>query len=102
MAMFHQLLAIVDRDETRGRSYLVRLAAPHGIADRFPDCYEACKGISPFAASVRDGRPLRVAVDVRRGELFVVDSHRMLPNAYYIGAAQKWRVFSRRSRSITK
>jgi hypothetical protein len=87
--MFHQLLAIVDRDETRGRSYLVRLAAPHRIADRFPDCYEVCRGISPFASPARDGRPLRVAVHVRRGELFVVDSDRMLPNAYYIGVAQK-------------
>jgi hypothetical protein len=87
-AMFHQLLAIVEGDETPGRRYLVQLAAPHGVADRFPDCYEVCKEISPFAASARDGRPLRVAVHVRRGELFVVDSHRMLPNAYYIRVAQ--------------
>ena len=27
---------------------------------------------------------LRVAVHVRRGELYVVDGHRMLPNAYYL------------------
>ena len=87
--MFHQLLAIVDRDGTRGRSYLVRLAAPHGIADRFPDCYEVCKGISPFASPARDGRPLRVAVHLRRGELLVLDSHRMLPNTYYISVSQR-------------
>jgi hypothetical protein len=62
---------------------------PYGIADRFPDCYEACKEISPFASSIREGRGLRVAVHVRRGDLFVVDSHRMLPNAYYIDVAQK-------------
>jgi hypothetical protein len=30
------------------------------------------------------GRPIRVAVHVRRGELFVVDSDRMLPNSYYV------------------
>jgi hypothetical protein len=29
-------------------------------------------------------RPLSVAVHIRRGELFVVDSSRMLPNSYYI------------------
>jgi hypothetical protein len=28
--------------------------------------------------------PIIIAVHVRRGELFVVDSHRMLPNSYYI------------------
>ena len=33
-------------------------------------------------------KALRVAVHVRRGELFVVESHRMLPNAYYVTAAQ--------------
>lgn len=30
------------------------------------------------------GRPIQVAVHVRRGELFVVDSDRMLPNSYYV------------------
>lgn len=30
------------------------------------------------------GRPINVAVHVRRGELFVVDSDRMLPNSYYV------------------
>jgi hypothetical protein len=29
-------------------------------------------------------RPIVVAIHVRRGELFVVDSHRMLPNSYYV------------------
>ena len=30
------------------------------------------------------GRPIQVTVHVRRGELFVVDSDRMLPNSYYV------------------
>lgn len=30
------------------------------------------------------GRPVVVAIHVRRGELFVVDSDRMLPNSYYV------------------
>ena len=88
MELFHQLVGIVDSDENRARSYLVQLAAPHGIADRFPDCYEVCKEISPFAAAARDGRPLRVAVHIRRGELLVLDSDRMLPNTYYISVAR--------------
>jgi hypothetical protein len=35
------------------------------------------------------GRKLRIAVHIRRGELFVVDSDRMLPNSYYIGCIKK-------------
>lgn len=91
LAVFQQLAAMFDLDKTGGRPSLVRLVMPFGIADRFPDCYEACKAISPFPApaSVREGRPLRVAVHVRRGELLVLDSDRMLPNAYYIRVAQR-------------
>lgn len=36
-----------DRHETGGRPALVRLMLPYGIADRFPDCDEVCKGVSP-------------------------------------------------------
>ena len=74
----------------------MQLVLPYGIADRFPDCYEVCKEISPFASSVREGRPLRVAIHVRRGELFVIDSQRMLPNVYYINVAQHTRSASHR------
>jgi hypothetical protein len=91
MAVFEQLAAMFDPQRTGGRPSLVRIVMPFGIADRFPDCYEVCKEISPFPASapVREGRALRVAVHVRRGELFVLDSDRMLPNAYYIAVAQR-------------
>jgi hypothetical protein len=88
MEIFHQLVAMVDRRDS-GRSYLVQLVTPYGIADRFPDCYEVCKEISPFEAYLRDGDTLRVAIHVRRGELLVLDSDRMLPNSYYINVAQQ-------------
>jgi len=45
------------------------------------------KGCSLFPWTLRPmllARPVIVAVHVRRGELFVVDSDRMLPNSYYI------------------
>lgn len=66
MEILHQLVAMFDKHETGGRPSLVQLVMPYGIADRFPDCYEVCKEISPFASSVREGRALRVAVHVRR------------------------------------
>lgn len=46
----------------------------------------------PVSLSYRStiiGRKLRIAVHIRRGELFVVDSDRMLPNSYYIGCIKK-------------
>src|SRR5262249_4509602 len=88
METVDQVVAMFDAGETGGRPILARLQIPYGIADRFPDCYEACKAVSPFAASPRKGRALRVALHVRRGELLVVESHRMLPNAYYVSVAQ--------------
>jgi hypothetical protein len=91
IAVFQQLAAMFDTQRTGGKASLVRIVMPFGIADRFPDCYEVCKEISPFPplAPAREGRTLRVAVHVRRGELFVVDSDRMLPNGYYIAVAQR-------------
>ena len=91
LAIFHQLADMFDLDKTGGRPSLIRVAMPFGIADRFPDCYEVCKDISPFPAPARGSvdRPLRVAVHVRRGELLVLDSDRMLPNSYYIRVAQQ-------------
>ena len=77
-----------DAGVTGGRPILVKLVEPYGIADRFPDCYDVCRGISPFSAAPREHRPVRVAIHVRRGELLVVDSHRMLSNAYYVKVAQ--------------
>jgi hypothetical protein len=84
---FRLLEYLVDSGATRGKPGLVRLMLPHGIADQFPDCYDACKRISPFASAHRDGRALRVAVHVRRGEQVVLKSDRLLPNAYYVSVA---------------
>jgi hypothetical protein len=69
--------------------WLLKVTLPYGIADRFPDCYEVCKEVSPFASVPRRGRPLRVAIHVRQGDLLVVDSHRMLPHGYFVAVAQR-------------
>jgi hypothetical protein len=84
----NQLVATYDKHETGGRPALVRLMFPYGIADRFPDCYEVCKEVSPFSPTRQEGRVLRVAVHVRRGEQIVLNSERMLPNSYFIQVAR--------------
>jgi hypothetical protein len=88
LKLLELLVGGFDKNETGGRPLLLRLATPYGIADRFPDCYRVCKSISPFAAAPRDGRPLRIALHVRRGDLLAIESHRMLPNAYYVAVAR--------------
>jgi hypothetical protein len=72
-----------------GTPTLVRLATPHGIADQFPDSYGACTEQSPFTAPERGGRPLRVALHVRRGEQVVLRSDRMLPNQYFVSVGRR-------------
>lgn len=84
-----QLVATFHRNGADGTPILLQLLLPYGIADCFPDCYEVCKEVSPFASSGREGRALRIAIHVRWGDLLVVDSHRMLPNSYYVNVAQK-------------
>jgi hypothetical protein len=84
------LAAAFDRNETGGRPILAHLVFPYGIADRFPDCYDVCKGVSPFASTPLTDRVLRVAVHVRRGDLAPLQyDDRMLPNAYFIQVAQQ-------------
>ena len=72
-----------------GTATLVQLVTPYGIADRFPDCYEVCKQLSPFASSGRGRGPVRVALHVRRGEHVISSSDRMLPNGYYVNVARR-------------
>jgi hypothetical protein len=87
--LVRQLAALSDRHEINGRPSLVKLLLPYGIADRFPDCYEVCKEISPFASSGHEGGALRVALHVRRGEQVLLDSDRMLPNSYFVNVAKR-------------
>jgi hypothetical protein len=76
-------------DRSPMRPLLLHIGMPFGISDRFPDSLVVCQDVSPFQWPEQSGRPLRVAVHVRRGELFVVESQRMLPNSYYVAAARQ-------------
>jgi hypothetical protein len=61
---------------------LFRIFNPFPIADKHPEIYNCVKYISPFTK--KQIPFFRIAIHVRRGELYVIDSHRMLPNSYYI------------------
>jgi hypothetical protein len=71
------------RDEPGNTLLLVQLAG--AIVDKNPGLLAMGCNVLPWTIRpVIYGRPVVVAVHVRRGELFVVDSDRMLPNSYYV------------------
>jgi hypothetical protein len=64
---------------------LIRILFPYEVTNRYPEIYRFAKAISPF--QYHRSEAFRLAIHVRRGELYVVDSHRMLPNSYYVSCA---------------
>jgi hypothetical protein len=78
-------LQIQEEAKSQRTFHLIELGLPYRISDRHPEILTHVKAISPFE---RSSSPLfRIAIHVRRGDLFAVDSHRMLPNAYYTEVA---------------
>lgn len=71
--------------ETAGEFHLVRILYPYPVTDRYPDLYRHATAISPFQR-VRS-EVFRLAIHVRRGELFAIFGDRMLPNSYYVSCA---------------
>ena len=86
----------------RRRHALLLMQMPYAVADVFPRAYAAVRGVISESAGARlaaeafsaefnrqNEEQIAVAVHVRRGELFAVDSHRMLPNSYYISVCNR-------------
>lgn len=64
------------------KNVLAKLYLPYGITDMNPTLYKHCHGV--YKTLLKPNTKFTIGVHVRRGELFVVDSDRMLPNSYYI------------------
>jgi predicted nucleotidyltransferase len=77
------------RDDRDGDFHLIRIVLPYTVTDRYPELYRYAKAISPF--TYRRSDVFRLAIHVRRGELFAVEGHRMLPNQYYVSCALRFR-----------
>lgn len=71
--------------KTTGHFTLLRILFPYPVADQNPEIYRHVQAISPFPRTRSE--VFRLALHVRRGEELVVDSERMLPNAYYVSCA---------------
>jgi len=62
--------------------HLVKMIFTHPAADHFPQMLSHLKAVSPF--ETRTSPVFRIAIHVRRGDLFIADTSRVLPNAYYM------------------
>ncbi|MFZ4116685.1 MAG: hypothetical protein ACOYK6_08220 [Chthoniobacterales bacterium] len=79
--------SLIQEEAKKSRSFhLIKVGFPYLISDRYPEMLDCVKNISPFEAL--PSSLFRIAIHVRRGELFAVDAHRMLPNCYYVSVAQ--------------
>jgi hypothetical protein len=65
--------------------HLIRICLPYPVTDKDPETYRCVKAISPFPYQRSD--VFRLAIHVRRGEQYAIDSDRMLPNQYYVSCA---------------
>ena len=78
--------AIINQFKDKPENTLLVIQFAGTMIDANPHLFESilpfpwAKPLRPHAAH----NPIIVAVHVRRGELLVVDSHRMLPNSYYV------------------
>ncbi len=75
-----ELLQMIEYSKTK--NVLIKLQIPYGITDINPALYRHCCGL--YRTNLKSNNKVTIGVHVRRGELFVVDSDRMLPNSYYI------------------
>ncbi len=73
--------------EKANQFYLLQILLPYEITDRNPEIYRCLRDVSPFHPAPSD--VFRIAIHVRRGEEFAVESQRMLPNSYYVSATLK-------------
>ena len=62
--------------------HLVKIVYTYPKADHFPEMLRYLKTASPFETG---SSPIfRIAIHVRRGDLFIADAERVLPNSYYM------------------
>ena len=62
--------------------HLVKIVYTYPMADHFPQILSHLKAVSPFETATLP--VFRIAIHVRRGDLFIADAERVLPNSYYM------------------
>jgi hypothetical protein len=70
-----------------GNNIILILTSPYYITNFIPNIYSYGKDF--YKPKLEKNKDFTIGIHVRRGELFCVDSDRMMPNEYYINTVQK-------------
>lgn len=73
--------------ESLNENILIQYQFPYIISDKIPEIYLNVRGI--YQPVILKNSIFTIGLHVRRGELNVIDSKRMLPNSFYIDTALK-------------
>lgn len=81
------LLRIKENVNKRNQNVIIHLKLPYSITDMYSNMYLHTKNL--YKTIIPKNNIFTIGIHVRRGELFVVDSNRMLPNDFYINNCRK-------------
>lgn len=81
------LLRLKKNTHKHNKNVIVYLKLPYSITDKFSNMYLHTKNL--YETKINKNNIFTIGIHVRRGELYVVDSHRMLPNHFYIDNCNK-------------
>ena len=81
------LLRLKENTHKHNKNVIVYLKLPYKITDKFSNMYLHTKNL--YETKIEKNNIFTIGIHVRRGELYVVDSHRMLPNHFYIDNCNK-------------
>lgn len=82
-----QLLHLKENITNNNKNVVLYLKLPYQITDKFSNMYLNVKNL--YKTLIPKNNLFTIGIHVRRGELFVVDSDRMLPNDHYINITQR-------------
>lgn len=81
------LLALRERARRENRFILARVLYPYNVTDLHTDAYGVLAQVTPFQHTA--ALPLRIALHVRRGDLFFAAPERLIGNQYYLRIARE-------------
>jgi len=74
--------ALIMQNYKTTENIILKTTFAHSVHDFIPEIHNIPVDLSWISTKI--SLPINIAVHIRRGELFVVESDRMLPNSYYV------------------
>jgi hypothetical protein len=82
-----QIMALKQKCIQENINIILNLRLPYNVTELNPDIYKFAKKL--YVTKLPKNPTFTIGIHVRRGELYVVDSNRMLPNSFYIQTVQR-------------